>query len=268
MDFSRRDFLKATSIALGAAALPSWMYDVHAATAAYLDVNKDSLADAALATAKKLGASYADIRINRYRVESVNTRERQVLNVSSGQNFGFGVRVLVNGTWGFAASPIVTADEVKRVTTEAVAIARANSAMQRRKVELVPTPKVTATWRSAFERDPFDVPADEKTAMLLKMNEAALSVKGISFVNSSLAAVNEQKYLATSDGSRVDQYIIRTIPSFSVTAVNRASGDFQSVNSLRQAQQIGLEYLTKHDWADESKEAAEHAEMKLTAKDF
>ena len=69
----------------------------------YIDVNKDALADAALATAKKLGASYADIRINRYRVEAVNTRERQVLNVSSGQNFGFGVRVLINGTWGFAA---------------------------------------------------------------------------------------------------------------------------------------------------------------------
>ncbi|MEQ1642024.1 MAG: TldD/PmbA family protein [Pyrinomonadaceae bacterium] len=267
MDFSRRDFLKATTLAFGTAAiLPSWVYEAQAMTAAFVEVNKDALADVALATAKKFGASYADIRINRYRMENVSTRERQVLNVSSGQNFGFGVRVLINGTWGFAGSPIVTADEVKRVTTEAAAIAKANSAIQRKKIELVPTPKVTATWKSSFDRDPFDVPADEKTAMLLKINEAAIGVKGVSFVTSNLSSVNEQKYLATSDGSRIDQYIIRTNPSFSVTAVDRASGDFQAVNSLRQAQQIGFEYMTKHDWAGEAKTAAEHAVMKLTAK--
>jgi TldD protein len=265
MDFSRRDFLKATGLALSVTALPSWVLDTHAAATAYFDVNKDSLADLALSTAKKLGASYADIRINRYRVEAVNTRERQVLNVSSGHNFGFGVRVLINGTWGFAGSPIVTADEVKRITGEAAAIAKANSAITRRKIELVPTPKVVTTWKSTFERDPFEVPAEEKVAILMKINEAALGVKGISFVNSSIGCVNEQKYLATSDGSRIEQYIIRTNPSFTTTATDRTTGDFQSVNALREAQQIGFEYLTKHDWVAEAKTAAEHAVMKLKA---
>ena len=127
MEFSRRDFIKTAGVALGAAALPVWALNSEAAEALWADAKKDSLADAALATAKKLGASYADIRINRYRNRECQHRERQVLNVSSGQNFGFGVRVLVNGTWGFAASPIVTEDEVSRVTTEAAAIAKANS---------------------------------------------------------------------------------------------------------------------------------------------
>ena len=264
MTFSRRDFIRTAGVVFGGAAvLPSWVYSAHASVPAFADINKDSLADVALATAKKLGASYADIRINRYRIEAVSTRERQVQNLSSGQNFGFGVRVLVNGTWGFAASPILTADEVKRVTTEAAAIAKANSAITRRKIELVPTPKVVANWKSSFERDPFDVPTEEKVAILLKMNEAALGVKGVSFVNSAIGSVNEQKYLATSDGSRIEQYIIRTNPSFTAQAVDRASGDFQSVNSLREAQQIGFEYLTKHDWVAEAKEAAEHAVMKL-----
>lgn len=266
MKFSRRDFIKAAGVAFGSAAvLPSWVYGAEAMSGTFFDVNKDNLADAALTTAKKLGASYADIRINRYRLEAVNTRERQVLNVSSGQNFGFGVRVLINGTWGFAASPIVTADEVQRVTTEAAAIAKANSAITRRKIELVPTPKVVASWKSSFERDPFDVPADEKVALLMKINEAALGVKGISFVNSSFSAVNEQKYLATSDGSRIEQYLIRSNPSFSATATDRATGDFQAVNSLREAQQTGFEYMTKHDWVAEARTAAEHAVMKLKA---
>ena len=173
MTFSRRDFIKTTSIALGAVTLPSWVYDAQAATAQFIDVNKGALADVALATAKKLGASYADIRINRYRIEAVSTRERQVQNVSSGQNFGFGVRVLVKGTWGFAASPVVTADEVQRVTQEAIDIAKANSAFQRKKIEMVPTPKVVTTWKSSFEKDPFEVPVEEKTQFLLKAQRRA-----------------------------------------------------------------------------------------------
>src|SRR6188474_42461 len=126
MTFSRRDFIKTGSTALGLAVLPAWAYQ-GPGDAVAVDINKDAFADAALATAKKLGASYADIRINRYRVESISTRERQVQNVSSGQNFGFGVRVLIKGTWGFAASPIMSEDEVVRITTEAAAIAKANS---------------------------------------------------------------------------------------------------------------------------------------------
>ncbi|HEX6125350.1 MAG TPA: TldD/PmbA family protein [Pyrinomonadaceae bacterium] len=266
MTFSRREFLKTASIALGAATLPSWCYGAHAATTAFIDVNKDSLADAALATAKKLGASYADIRINRYRIQAVSTRERQVQSVASGQNFGFGVRVLVNGTWGFAASPLVTADEVQRVTTEAINIAKANSAFQRKKIELVPTPKVVTSWKSSFEKDPFDVPVEEKTQFLLKLNEGALAVKGVSFVSSSMAWVNEQKYLATSDGSRIEQYLIRGNPSFTVTAIDRSTNDFQSVNTPREGQAIGYEYMAKHDWNAEAVEAAEHAVMKLKAK--
>lgn len=263
MDFSRRDFIKTSAIAVGAAALPVWALDAQATAAIWMDTNKDALADAALATAKKLGASYADIRINRYRSENVTTRERQVLNTSSGQNMGFGVRVLVNGTWGFAASPILTADEVVRVTTEAGAIAKANSSITRKKIDLVPTPAVSIKWKSAFERDPFEVPTDEKVALLLKINEAALAVKGVTFFNSQVSAVNEQKFLATSDGSRIEQYIIRTGPSFAATAV--ATGDFQTVNSFREAQQIGFEYMTKHDWVTEAKQAAEYAAMKLKA---
>jgi len=266
MSFSRREFVKTSAIAFGAAAvLPSWVYEAQAAGAALFDENKEALADAALATAKRLGASSADIRINFYRLEAVNTRERQVLNVSSGQNYGFGVRVLVNGTWGFAASPLVTAAEVQRVTTEAVSIAKANAPYQKKKIELVPTPKVIDKWSTPVERDPFTVPADEKIATLLKINEAALGVAGISFCQSSMAWVNEQKYLATSDGSRIEQYLIRGNPSFSATAVNRASGDFQAVNSLREAQSIGFEYMSKHDWVAEAKTAAEHAVMKLKA---
>jgi len=104
----------------------------------------------ALARARKLGASYAESdqplssRIDLH-------REERVQNVSRTQSFGFGVRVLVKGAWGFAASPLVT-PEVVGESRQAVEIARANAAYQRKPIKLATTPRAVANWRSNFRR--------------------------------------------------------------------------------------------------------------------
>src|SRR6185295_15508347 len=116
---------------------------------------------------------------------------------------------------------------------------RANATYQRKPVKLVPAPKVSATWKSAFEIDPFDRPMDDKIQFLLKLNSAALQTKGVSFVNSSVHFSNEQKFYASTDGSRIEQYLIRSAPMFNVTAVNRENGDFQSRRSLGGPKTIG-----------------------------
>src|SRR5437867_4175424 len=116
MQTTRRAFLKTTSLACGAVSLPAWDFETEAAPAAATAPNKNQLADIAISRAKKLGVTYADIRINRYRNESIFTREERVLNVSRTQSFGFGVRVLLKGAWGFAASHVVTPESVRRVT--------------------------------------------------------------------------------------------------------------------------------------------------------
>jgi TldD protein len=270
MTTSRRGFLRTAGIAAGALALPelpAWIGDVAAAEeAAAAGVDKNALADIALNTARKLGVTYADIRINRYRSESINTREQQVQNVSRSQNFGFGVRVLYKGTWGFASSRSVIPADVKRITEQAVAIARANSVYQRKKIELVPVEKVVTSWKNAFEKDPFEVSIDDKIQFLLSLNSSAMKTTGVGFVNSSMGFVNEQKYYASTDGSRVEQYIIRANPSFNVTAVNRANGDFQTRSALGGPQGMGYEYMEKHDWKKEAQQAGEEAVMKLKAK--
>jgi len=266
MTISRRDFIRNTALAMGTTVVPAWLHTATLGGEARILGDKDSLADIALSEARKGGASYADIRINRYRIESVGTRERQVQFVSKGENAGFGVRVLVDGTWGFAASPDTTEKEVKRVAAEAVAIAKANAAFNKKKITLAPASKAAGEWKSNFRVDPFDISIDEKIEFLLKLNEAALSVKGVSFVNSSMVWVNEQKYLATTDGTRTEQYLIRGVPSFGVTAVDRAKGDFQTRNSLAQGSASGWEYTSEYDWIGEAKQAGEEAVAKLSAK--
>jgi TldD protein len=264
MNFSRRDFLKTTGLACGAAALPAWVPELEASEAAAVD--REAIAEAALSRAKKLGASYADIRINRYRNEAIFTREQQVQNVSRTQSFGFGVRVLVKGAWGFAASYVTTPESVRRVTEQAVEIAKANAAYQRKPIHLAPVKKVVAKWKSAFQKDPFEVPADSKIEFLLKVNAAALKAKGTSFVTSNLFLANEQKFFASSDGSRIDQYLVRTMPGFTVTAINRAAGDFQTRSSLAGPKTIGYEYVENYPWVKEAEQAGEEAVAKLKAK--
>src|SRR5262245_17717657 len=127
MNLSRRGILKTTGVAATGLAAAHWNIDAAALEPPLSSATKNDLAAIAVGLAKKLGATYGDIRINRYRTERISTRERQVQNVSLDQTFGFGVRVLVNGSWGFAASNEVTSSEVRRVTREAVEIAKANA---------------------------------------------------------------------------------------------------------------------------------------------
>ena len=142
---NRREFLATSGVVVAGIFVPDWT-DAFQSTAT--DAARAEAAEAALAQAAKLGASYADIRINRYRRESIATRERQVQSVSRSTSYGLGLRVLVNGAWGFAATNRVEPAAARAAAEQAVAIARANAVLATRKVVLADTDKVTTTWSS------------------------------------------------------------------------------------------------------------------------
>ncbi len=135
------------------------------------------LADVALNAARSKGASYADIRVVRILRKFVSTRENHVTGVTDTETFGFGVRALVDGTWGFAASPNLERDNVARIAAEAVAIARANKAIQKTPIELVPEPKHVDVWQTPILKDPFKVPIDAQVDLLLAVNRAAMKAQ-------------------------------------------------------------------------------------------
>jgi TldD protein len=262
--WSRRRFLATGGVLLAGARVPAWAEIFQQGPAA--DEARAEAADAALARATALGASYADIRINRYRRESIATRERQVQSVSRSASYGLGLRVLVDGAWGFAATNRVEPAAARAAAEHAVAIARANARLATRKVVLAEADKAVAAWNSAFARDPFDVPLETKTAFLMKLNETALGVAGVSFVSSQILFADEQKYLASSEGSRITQRLVRTYPQFSVTAADRATGDFQSRPVVDRAQLVGYEYVESYPWLADAEQAAHEVVEKLKAK--
>jgi TldD protein len=261
---SRRQFLATGSALLAGTCVPAWADTFQPKPAD--DVTRAEVAEAALARAAALGASYADIRINRYRRESIATRERQVQNVSRSTSYGLGLRVLVNGAWGFAATNHVEPGAARAVAEQAVAIARANAVLASRKVVLASADKVVTTWTSAFKRDPFEVPLETKIAFLMKLNETALAVSGVTFVSSQVLFVDEQKFFASSEGSRITQRLVRTYPQFSTTAADRASGDFQTRAVVDRAQLVGYEYVEDYPWLRDAEKAGHEVVEKLKSK--
>jgi TldD protein len=205
--------------------------------------DKKRLADVALDAARSHGATYADVRIGRYLNQFVITREDKLENVVNTESYGFGIRVIAGGTWGFAASSLVTTDEIARAAEQAVAIARANARFQSEPVQLAPvTPAGEISWRTPIVKNPFEVPLKEKVDLLLAANAAAQHA-GASFVNSFLFGVNEQKYFASTDGSYIDQDVHRLWPNFFVTVVDSKSGKFKTRAALSAPVGKGWEYL-------------------------
>ncbi|QCR23888.1 TldD/PmbA family protein [Pontibacter sp. SGAir0037] len=247
---------------------------------------KKRLADVALNTAKSKGASYADVRIGRYLQQYVFTREKQVQNIVNAESYGVGVRVLANGTWGFAATSDVSDKGIAKAAEQAVAIAKANAKVQKEPVQLVPVKNYgEVSWRTPMEKNAFEVPVSEKADLLLAANAKALE-NGATYVNSALFQVNEQKYFASTEGSYIDQDIHRIWPNFTVTAVDSASGKFRTREALSAPMGMGYEYLIPkasekikgpegtglqgyryaYDMLEDAALAAKQAKQKLTAK--
>jgi TldD protein len=244
----RRDFIQLAGLGAGAMMLPVSAFANNVDPARMLDPlmdvsQKKQLADAALNTTKSLGATYTDVRIGRYLNQFVTTREKKVQNVANTESFGVGIRVIVNGTWGFAASNNVTPDGMKKTAERAVAIAKANSKFQKEPVKLAPTQSYgEVSWKTPIKINGFEVPVKEKVEFLLNAYAKALE-KGASFVNSIIFLVNEQKYFASSEGSYIDQDIHRTWPNFGVSTVDRASGQFKNRSAFSAPVGMGYEYL-------------------------
>src|SRR5215510_10555321 len=157
MSRTRREFLAttaataATIATLGPAAFDALAQTIAAPAA---DPAALEIANEALNAARKAGASYADARVGRYRRQTISTRERQVTNVSDNESYGLGVRTLVDGSWGFAATSTMTRAGAQRAAADAVAMSRAARIVRRHRVELAPVKAVTGTWMTPVRRDP------------------------------------------------------------------------------------------------------------------
>ncbi|MDQ3243139.1 MAG: TldD/PmbA family protein [Gemmatimonadota bacterium] len=271
---NRRDFVKQGTLVAGAIAAEAAFRKAHGLApltpeppAPVMDAATRDLMMDALNAAKMAGASYADVRIGRYLQNFVQTREQQITNVVDTDSMGAGVRALVDGTWGFAATRTMTKDSVADAAKKAVAVAKATRAGRDKPVELAPSPVYKdVSWKNAYTIDPWTIPIEQKADLLLKANAAAMKAQNVKFVFSGMFFRKNERNYANTDGSVITQTIIQSWAPMQFTAVAPDQSDFQNRGSVSPPAGRGYEYILAQDLAGNAVKWGEEASQKLKAK--
>ncbi len=215
-----------------------------------------ALAEAALSAARAAGAEHADLRVQRLVTQSIRLRDGRVEAVTDATELGLAVRVIVDGTWGFASHAALTPATAAEVARRAVNVATALRSLNRERVELADEPRYdNVSWVSAYDLDPFAVPTADKVALLQDYSERLSAADGVDHVTASVLQLKEQSFYADTAGSSITQQRVRLHPQLEAVTVDSASGVFETMRTLAAPAGRGWEYVTgadgTWDWADE-----------------
>jgi TldD protein len=201
------------------------------------------LADAALSRARQLGASHADVRVERILSQSLALRDGAVSSAMDAITVGLAVRVIVDGTWGFASTVELTPTAAAAIAARAVEVARTLRAVNTEPVVRADEPVYAGvSWVSDYDIDPFTVPTQDKIALLGDWSERLLAADGVDHADAACPQVKENKFYADLAGTTTMQQRVWIEPRFTATAVDRAAGQFETMRTLAPPVGRGWEY--------------------------
>ena len=173
----------------------------------------------ALNVAALRGAQFAEVRAVVRRTRSVAVKNGQVEAVAMHSTTGFGVRALIDGSWGFASAATLTTDKAADVAVLACTIARASARVQAAPAQLAAAPVVRDSYRTPVKQDPFAVSLDDKIALLLAASQAMEQEPAVKVAEASAEAWEEHKLYGNSEGSLIEQTIVQSGAGIEATAV-------------------------------------------------
>jgi TldD protein len=207
------------------------------------------LAEAALAKARELGVDHADLRSERIREQSIRLRDAELDGASESVDSGLAVRVVHRGTWGFAAGTVQTPEAAVRLVEQAVRVAEVSAPVNTEPVVLAPEPSHgEREWISAYEVDPFEVPDDEKIALLADWSGRLLAHDAVAHVDAFAMAVKENKFYADTNGTVTTQQRVRMHVALEAVAIDEANGAFETMRTLAPPVGRGWEFLRGVGW--------------------
>ena len=216
---------------------------------AFLALPLRRLADAALTRARELGVEHADFRLERIRNQNLVLRDGRLEMARQEEQTGIAVRVVHDGTWGFAAGVDLTTDEAARLAEQAVQVARVSRPVNAERIELADEPVYPdVTWVSSYQINPFDVPDADKVGLLTEWSERLLAADGVDHTQARLDQVQENKFYADLAGTMTTQQRVRIHPEVTAVAVDLAHGSFESMRTCAPPVGRGWEYLTGTGW--------------------
>jgi TldD protein len=216
------------------------------------------LADAALDAARAAGAQHADFRAERIRGQRIRLSDGRLQTLSDGDDSGLAVRVIVDGTWGFASAVDLTPEAAAKAAGQAVEVARVAAAMNTERIELAPEPAHgDVTWVSAYEVDPFTISPKDKVDLLAQWSAQLMAHPAVTHADASLYQVKECKFY-TDGATTATQQRVRLHPGLTAVAVTESG--FDDMRTLAPPAGRGWEYLTGTGW-DFPAELAELPEL-------
>jgi TldD protein len=166
---------------------------------------------AALDQLRRAGADYADARFLDREIESITVRNEQVAALSRNRDRGFGIRVLYQGSWGFAASSLLSEAEAEAVAERALEIAKAS--------RLDDSPPYVDTYRTEFEIDPFAVPLDKKLELLFAALKILRQDKRVQMAEGTMNFYRTEKLFLSTEGAEITQNILESGAGIVATAI-------------------------------------------------
>jgi len=225
------------------------------------------IAERALDTAVAGGASYADCRVVQRSVQILEVKNGVLANTALHEDEGAGVRVLVDGAWGFSGIDRLDAASIDASVGRALRIARASGRLNPHPVRLAPLPPQRGEYRTPVEVDPFAVPLDRKAELLLSADAAMARVAEVTVRQCSLEFVRERRLFASTEGSLVDQTLVESGGGLDATATSPDEVQTRSFPNSFGRHQVcaGFEAVEAMDLPGNAERIAAEAAALLTA---
>jgi TldD protein len=211
------------------------------------------IADAVLARARELKLEHADVRVERIRTADLALHDARLETSHDSDEGGLAVRIIHDGTWGFAGGAIVTPAAARALVDQAVEVANVSKPVTGERIELAPEPgHGEQTWVSSYDVDPFTVSEADRIALLADWSSRLLAADIVSHADAALKQVRESKFFADLAGTVTTQQRVRLQCQLTALWVDEASGRFESMRTIAPPVGRGWEWLTGgYDWDSE-----------------
>ncbi len=225
------------------------------------------LAERSVEIANKYRVDFGDIRIIEKTVQGLSVKNGEIENFLNEETFGFGVRILFNGAWGFASSNIISKKEIEKITLLAINIAKASSLVMGRKVRIAREPVHKDIWQTPLMIDPFSVSEQDKFDLLFKTDSLLRKNKKIKSAVSSMRFIKRHQWHMTSEGAAIEQLLVSSGAFLSATSVCGGDVQVRTYPAMHggKTSSAGYEVINSLDLAENAERVREEALALLKA---
>ena len=226
------------------------------------------LIDNILDLAKLKRVDYADIRFVRRETQEIEVKNGNVEALTHDEDFGFGIRILFRGAWGFACSSKMNKKEMETIFGKALKIARASSKAKGKEISFHPSSPIVDQYKTQISIDPFVIPTENKIGLLLMADEILRRNKQVKISEAFMGSYKTEKTFASTEGSYIEQEILECGAGISATAIEAGEVQVRSYpNSFRgNFATKGYEWIENLALQNHAERVANEAEQLLSAK--